>query len=208
MTTRIGLLGDPHATVAPLAEALERLAKECVDEVWCVGDIAGYGDELESTVELLRRSGVKAVLGNHDLWQLGRIGEISAACERFLRQLPLVHQATIEGVSLYMVHASPPDLISGGIRLLDEEGAIIPQQRQAWTEQLAPFKYDVLLVGHTHQLFCEQLGDTLVVNPGSTRFNHCCAILTLPQCEVAILPLSGRAPLRSWNWGRELRGEE
>ena len=39
----------------------------------------------------------------------------------------------------------------------------------------------VLLVGHTHQVFCEQLGNTLVINPGSTRFKRTCAILSLPD---------------------------
>ena len=61
--------------------------------------------------------------------------------------------------------------------------------------------HDVLVVGHTHQLFTERLGGTLVINPGSTQFNHSCAILSLPDLEVRIFSLSNQAPLKSWNWG-------
>ena len=59
---------------------------------------------------------------------------------------------------------------------------------------------DVLIVGHTHQVFSEQLGDVLVINPGSTTFNHTCAILTLPEMKVDIFPLSNKEPILCWNW--------
>ena len=42
MTTKIGLLGDVHATVDPVAEALAIFRDEGVDRVWCAGDVAGY----------------------------------------------------------------------------------------------------------------------------------------------------------------------
>jgi putative phosphoesterase len=66
---------------------------------------------------------------------------------------------------------------------------------------LKTFPADVLIVGHTHQVFAERLGHILVVNPGSTLFNHTCAILTLPEMTVQILSLSNKAPVLSWNWG-------
>ena len=94
-------------------------------------------------------------------------------------------QLTIAGKRLYMVHASPPDSVNNGIRLLDLDGNLIAAKKARWTEyllgHLLGFRHDVLLVGHTHQVFCEQLGDTLVINPGSARFNHTCAILSLPD---------------------------
>ena len=86
---------------------------------------------------------------------------------------------------MYMVHASPPDSVKNGIRLLDIDGNLIAAEKAHWTEyllgHLQGFRHDVLLVGHTHQVFCGQLGNTLVINPGSARFNHTCAILSLPD---------------------------
>jgi predicted phosphodiesterase len=61
----------------------------------------------------------------------------------------------------------------------------------------------VLIVGHTHQVFAEQLGKTLVINPGSTRFNHCCAMLSLPNITIKWFSLSGQKITYTWNWGDE-----
>ena len=46
-------------------------------------------------------------------------------------------------------------------------------------------------------------GDLLVVNPGSTLFNHTCAILSLPEMAVEVFSLSGKEPLLVWNWGMQ-----
>jgi len=200
LSTRIGLLSDVHATPEPVREALALFAREGVTRILCPGDIAGYGEALEETVALLQQSGCEAICGNHDRWFLEREGEESAA-HRYLRGLPGVRTYTIEGLSLYMVHASPPDSTMDGIKLLDENGAILPAERQAWAERLAGFEHDLLLVGHTHQVFAERLGRPLVINPGSTVFNHSCAILHLPEGRVDWHPLGGRALVRSWNWG-------
>ncbi|HEY5790476.1 MAG TPA: metallophosphoesterase family protein [Gammaproteobacteria bacterium] len=75
-----------------------------------------------------------------------------------------------------------------------------PAARSAWERRLAGCSADVLVVGHTHQVFAERLGATLVVNPGSTCFNHSCALLELPAARVEFLPLSGRAIEPTWNW--------
>ena len=51
MSTRIGLISDPHATAAPVAEALSLFKAAEVDSIFCAGDIAGYGNELEATLD-------------------------------------------------------------------------------------------------------------------------------------------------------------
>ena len=107
----------------------------------------------------------------------------------------------MEGRALYLVHASPPRSDMEGIRLLDERGEVLPDCKRTWSERLQGFGYDVLVVGHTHQVFAERLADTLVVNPGSTKFNHSCAILDLPELEFRALPLGDKKVVASWNWG-------
>ena len=204
MTVKIGLIGDVHAAAAPVRQALAILEREGVATILCPGDIAGYGTELESSVELLVDSGCQAILGNHDLWWLsGPDCGAGGAVETYLRSLPAVIELTVAGKQLYMVHASPPASLMDGITLLDENGAIIPEQREFWSDCLKTFPFDVLVVGHTHQVFAERLGDVLVVNPGSTRFNHTCAILSLPEMEVRFFSLGGRTPVPAWNWGLE-----
>lgn len=204
MSTRVGLLSDVHATAAPVKEALGWFAREGVSRILCPGDIAGYGEELEETVALLRQSSCEATAGNHDEWFLEK-AETDSAERNYLKALPLVRTYFIEGVSLYMVHASPVNSTMEGIRLLDEDGEIILEQQQLWSARLAAFEEDVLVVGHTHQVFAERLGRPLVINPGSTAFNHSCAILRLPECRIQWHALGGEALVLSWNWGQLYR---
>jgi putative phosphoesterase len=202
MTTRLGLVSDIHATPEPLKEALAIFQREGVDMIICPGDVAGYGDRLDETVALLVESQCQTILGNHDIWYLEDNLEMSEnPTSQFFRDLPSSLKLTLEGKKVYMVHASPPESIMDGIRLLDENGDIIKERKTEWTERLTGFDYDVLIVGHTHQVFAEQLGKTLVINPGSTEYNHTCGILSLPDMKFQLFALSNKNPIRSWNWG-------
>jgi len=202
VSTRIGLISDPHATAAPLAEALSLFKAAGVDGVFCAGDIAGYGSQLEQTLDLLIAADCSAISGNHDLWYVeDSTEEPETRTRTYLSNLPAVRELTIEGKRLYMVHASPPRSYMEGIKLLDAWGKILPDRKQEWSERLQGFEYDVLVVGHTHQVFAERLANTLVINPGSTKFNHSCAILELLGLEFELLPLPDKKVVKTWNWG-------
>jgi putative phosphoesterase len=198
----LGLISDVHATPAPVREALAIFERAGVEQILCAGDIAGYHDEVEETVALLVDHDVQAVRGNHDLRYLERPGEhLQGQAATYLMQLPAVINTGIAGKRVCVVHAEPPDSCEGGgIRLLDQDGAVRPERAALWTRQLTSCDCDVLVVGHSHQVFAERLGNTLVVNPGSTVFNHSCAILRLPEMTVEVLPLSGQPIHRTWNW--------
>ena len=206
----IGILSDVHASPQPVAEAMAVFREAGVDQVFCAGDIAGYFDELVPTIHLLQENDCHCVIGNHDQQYLDKhVDEDTTAELLYLQQLPAVITREIAGRSLYMVHAQPPDGCHGGIKLRDKHGEVIEEQKKYWADQLADFPHDVLIVGHTHQVFTGFLGDTLLINPGSTVFNHSCAILHLPAMRVELIALSGKAIEKTWNWGEymlSLRG--
>ena len=205
--TSLGLISDVHAAAKPLEEALAIFSREAVDQIYCLGDIAGYNDELEATISLLQESDCRSIVGNHDLSYIEKTASLngdssdSDTSASYLQQLPIVIDTVIEGKSIYMVHAEPPEACHGGIKLRDKTGEIIAERVEMWTDKLADFDNDILLVGHTHQVYTERLGETLVINPGSTVFNHCCMILHLPEMHIETFPLSGKPIERTWNWG-------
>ena len=202
MSQKIGLISDVHATAGPVQEALALFQRHRVDRVLCGGDIAGYGSELEQTVDLLIGSGCETILGNHDLWYLNSSADRKAGrVAAFFDKLPLWLDITLAGRRVYLVHASPPQSLMEGITLLDEHERILGERKTRWTDELEGSGFDVLVVGHTHQVFAEQLGNVLVINPGSTKFNHTCAILSLPEMEFQLFSLSNKTPVRAWNWG-------
>ena len=203
MPTKIGLISDTHSTLAPLKEALSIFKREQVDMVICAGDIAGYGeDELMQTIDLLLKHDCKMVAGNHDqitvdMENCDQLEKI----ETFFKTLPLTLEFNVEGKQIYVVHAHPPDSQHGGIKLLDPQGHVYADRKADWQQQLENFDHDVLIVGHTHQVFVEQIGKVLVINPGSTQFNHTCMVLNLPDMHVETFALSNMQPVMTWNWG-------
>jgi len=202
--TKIGLISDVHAAPEAVIQALAIFEQAGVDEVLCAGDIAGYMDELEPTIKLLSARGCKTVVGNHDLLYLDHNEGESNDSITFLKELPVSYEAVIEGKKVYMVHAQPPDGCHGGIKLLDKNGELIADKLKLWAETLSSFDYDVLIVGHTHQVFVEKIAGMLVINPGSTVFNNSCAILRLPEMTVELFPLTGKKIQRTWNWGEHV----
>ena len=202
MTTRIGLVSDVHSSPGPLKQALEIFAAEGVDDIICAGDIAGYYDTLEPTIELLEHADCKAIAGNHDLSWLERSADTDDGGVRdYLQALPPTLELEIDGVKLLTVLDNPPAQQHGGIRLLDQHGKPRPDRQQEWTEKLSSLEHDVLIVGHTHQVYALRLGSVMVINPGSTVFNHSCMILSLPDLTVRSFALGNHEIVECWNFG-------
>jgi predicted phosphodiesterase len=76
---------------------------------------------------------------------------------RFLATLPLSQMVTLDELRFLLVHASPRDP-------LDEYG---PADVGFWTRRLQNVDADVICVGHTHQPYILEVGEKLVINPGS-----------------------------------------
>ena len=203
--TLIGIISDVHATPEPVAEAFEIFAKAGVKQVLCAGDIAGYMEQLNETVKLLIEHDCHTIVGNHDLLYIDHHEDDNASdVISFLKRLPASYETVIESKSIYMVHAQPPDGCHGGIKLLDKKGRLQTEKIQQWSQNLQSFNYDVLVVGHTHQVFAEEIAGTLVINPGSSVFNNCCAILRLPELTVEMFPLNAKDIEKTWNWGEHV----
>jgi len=201
MTTRIGLISDVHSSPGPLAEALEIFSSEQVDDIICCGDIAGYYDSLEPTIGLLARSNCKAIVGNHDQGYLEKPPQDGESSIRtYLQTLPQTLDLEIAGKRIFVVHANPPSEQHGGIKLLDQQGELRQDRINEWTMALTGFEHDVLIVGHTHQVYAVQLGDVFVINPGSSVFNHSCMILSLPDLSVQTYALGKQEIIKCWNF--------
>jgi putative phosphoesterase len=212
MSTRIGLISDVHASPVALAEALQIFAEQRVDDIICAGDIAGYYDSLLPTVQLLAESGCKTIVGNHDQTWLeensaggsaGNHAEGINEIRDYLQQLPQTLELVVEGKRLFVVHANPPSEQHGGIKLRDRYGNLVAERKADWTKSLVDFEHDVLIVGHTHQVYAEQLGRVLVINPGSVPFNHSCMVLSLPDLRVETYALGDREITHCWNFSMQ-----
>ncbi|HJU86239.1 MAG TPA: metallophosphoesterase family protein [Gemmatimonadota bacterium] len=64
--SRFGLVADVHANLHALNAVLAALAAEGVEEIWCLGDVVGYGGDPEACVAIVRERCAGTVRGNHD----------------------------------------------------------------------------------------------------------------------------------------------
>lgn len=198
----IGLIADIHARPAALADALKQFRQRGAEQVLCAGDIAGYFDELQPCIDLLTAHQVRCVQGNHDRDFIRRHPGCSAA--NWLAALPLRHEMQLDGQHLLLIHDAPVERPGAGIRLLDRNGRLSEQACADWTRRLSSVKADVLIVGHSHQVFAVDLGRLRVINPGSCPFNHSAALLELPSGRVEFLSLEGQPLRHSWNFSHSL----
>jgi predicted phosphodiesterase len=122
---RYAIIADIHANLAAFTAVLGDIEqKGGVDEIWCLGDIVGYGPDPHQCLELLRRYNHVCVAGNHDWAATGKIDTsyfnplAAAACQwtaqqlspediQYLESLPL----TIEKGDFILVHGSPMEPI-------------------------------------------------------------------------------------------------
>jgi diadenosine tetraphosphatase ApaH/serine/threonine PP2A family protein phosphatase len=149
---RIAVISDIHGNWHALEAVLADVARQSTDELWCLGDIVGYGPQPNRCVEGVRASANFSLIGNHDLAAIGKIGvddfshdaaesarwtagELDEEARGFLETLE--PKGERPGVELF--HASPRDPVSEYI--LSE-----PVVRDALDRTTA----ELVLVGHTH----------------------------------------------------------
>jgi diadenosine tetraphosphatase ApaH/serine/threonine PP2A family protein phosphatase len=149
---RVAVVSDIHSNLHALDAVLDDIEREGPDELWCLGDLVGYGPRPNECVHRTRERAALSLCGNHDLAVLGELdigdfaGDAAVAARwtrgvlapdeaEWLRTLrPLAERA---GAQLY--HGSPRDPVWDYV--LSEQVALV-----SLLETRAP----VVLVGHSH----------------------------------------------------------
>jgi diadenosine tetraphosphatase ApaH/serine/threonine PP2A family protein phosphatase len=149
---RVAVVSDIHGNLHALEAVLESLAGDAPDEIWCLGDLVGYGPRPNRSCALVAERADVCLIGNHDLAVLGRLdladfAPEAAASARWTADVlepdarayleSLAPAGTREGVGLF--HASPRDPVW--------EYVLAPGTALA---SLAAVKEDIVLVGHSH----------------------------------------------------------
>jgi diadenosine tetraphosphatase ApaH/serine/threonine PP2A family protein phosphatase len=119
---RVAVISDIHANWHALEAVAEAIQQESPDEIWCLGDLVGYGPRPNQCCAWTAGGTQVCLAGNHDLGVLGRLDlddfspDAAAAAEWTRETLAAEARAYLEalsssaehqGVGLY--HASPRD---------------------------------------------------------------------------------------------------
>ncbi len=186
------IISDIHANLAALDAVLRR--DWDVDELWCLGDVVGYGAEPLECIESLMTCTLpfRSVAGNHDLAAVGELAlarfipegqeaigwtasRLAGPRRRWLKRSALLE---LPEYGATLVHASPIDPVWMYINSIEAAGAAF-----------ADLNTQIGLFGHTHtpiiyyvdgsgqpdifrpcagqRIDLDVLGKPLLLNPGS-----------------------------------------
>jgi predicted phosphodiesterase len=70
---KVAIISDIHGNRHAFEAALDDIAASAAEEVWCLGDLVGYGAEPDACCELARRHAAVCLAGNHDLAVTGAL---------------------------------------------------------------------------------------------------------------------------------------
>lgn len=70
---RVAAITDIHANLPALEATLADIDAAAVEEIWCLGDVVGYGAQPDSCAELVDERCAVCLVGNHDLAVLGAL---------------------------------------------------------------------------------------------------------------------------------------
>jgi len=186
---RAAIISDVHGNRHALEAVLADIDREGPDEIWCLGDLVGYGADPDACVRLTAERSAVCLAGNHDLavTRTLAIDEFSpgaAAAAQWTQRVIGAHELSFleglspaerrEGIGLY--HASPRDpiweyvisepLAEAGLDAASEPIALIGHSHVALSFHRPP---DGPLLGEQRYPGDEvDLGDAQwLLNPGS-----------------------------------------
>jgi predicted phosphodiesterase len=70
---RVAVVSDIHANLHALEAVLEAIDANPVDELWCLGDLVGYGPKPNECCAIVQARAAVCLCGNHDLAVRGTI---------------------------------------------------------------------------------------------------------------------------------------
>jgi putative phosphoesterase len=179
---RAAVITDIHGNLPALQASLRSIDAIGIDQIFCGGDLVGYGPHPNEVCGLIEACGIPTIYGNYD-YAIGRelddcgcayvtqhdreLGQLSVAwtlahtdqhAKDFMRALPFDLRFELGEKRVRLVHGSPRKVNE---YLFEDKPARLYERLAVSAE------CDVLVFGHTHKPWVHEYGGVLFVNCGS-----------------------------------------
>jgi putative phosphoesterase len=178
----VAVITDIHANLSALHAALARIDELGITDIYCGGDLVGYGPHPDEVCALIQERGIPTIYGNYDhaiardlddcgcayitphdrelgqqsvVWTLANTEQRS---KDFMRDLPFDLHFAVGVHKVHLVHGSPRKVNE---YLFEDKPASL-YERLAGNED-----DDALVFGHTHKPWVHDFGGVRFVNCGS-----------------------------------------
>lgn len=175
---RIAIISDIHGNLIALNAVLDDIAREPVDQIICLGDVASFGPQPAEVVARLRATGCPVVMGNADAELLTPQSPAADETLRRLQEIDVWSAAQLSPVDRAYISAFQPTIsaaLDTGASLLCYHGSPQsfndPIRATTSDDDLARyfdgFSAQIFAGGHTHIQLLRRYRDAVVLNPGS-----------------------------------------
>ncbi|UYQ65862.1 radical SAM protein [Streptomyces peucetius] len=178
---RIAVCGGPYGNPYALRSFVDDARARGAERLFCLGDLGGFGADVDALWPILTDNGIECVAGNYDV-AIAR-GDADCGCgyrdpkdneyaqivydhtlaatgrdfAAWMGRLPTEHRETIAGVDVHMVHGST-------LALNDFWWESLPEEEHRLRAEASGA--DVVLCTHSGLPWQRRIGDTLAVNVG------------------------------------------
>ena len=167
---RVAIVSDIHGNRQAFEAVLDAIEASDCEEMWCLGDLVGYGADPDACVELARLNAAICLAGNHDMGVRGDL-----PLEQFSRGAAVAARWTQQTIT-----AETRDYLNGlePVMLDEQVGLFHASPRDpVWEYVLSALQADlcldaqshrICLIGHSHVAlsFCRVPGEAA---SGQTR---------------------------------------
>jgi putative phosphoesterase len=178
----VAVITDIHANLPALEAALARIDQLGISDVYCGGDLVGYGPQPNEVCAVIQARAIPTIYGNYDyaiardlddcgcayvtphdrelgqesvMWTLANTDERS---KDFMRGLPFDLRFALGDHMVHLVHGSPRKVNE---YLFEDKPATLYERLAAAESD------DALVFGHTHKPWVHDFGGVRFVNCGS-----------------------------------------
>ncbi len=178
----VAIVTDIHANLPALEAVLARIEQLGIEQIYCGGDLVGYGPHPNQVCALIEELQIPTIYGNYD-YAIGRnledcgcayvdqhdrelgqqsvdwtLAHTNQRSKDFMRGLPFDLRFELAGKLVRLVHGSQRKV---------NEYLFEDKPARTFERIAAGADCDVLVFGHTHQPWVHEYGGVLFVNCGS-----------------------------------------
>jgi len=150
---KVALISDIHSNLEALERTLQEISERDIQDIYCLGDIVGYGADPNACIDRVREVAKKSIAGNHDFAVVGLTStqyfnsyaqaairwtqqQLTEANRVYLKNMPL----TCRRDDMFCVHATPTNP--------DKWDYIF--SREEAERHFAAFEGSICFIGHSH----------------------------------------------------------
>ena len=176
MALKIAVLSDIHGNLEALHAVMEDVSRQDVGRIFSLGDNVGYGPDPEKVTNIVAKSNIEFVLGNHEMALLDPLvfdslnfqaqenndkirSMLSRESLAFYRGKPLFLQHD----DMYFVHGFPPNSVTEYLFEIDGERV---------ENYFKETSNHICFVGHTHRLKVVKWNGVEVTHENLTEGKH------------------------------------